>query len=95
MIYDLPIKKQELAIIQLMQDKSHEMRKEDASSPSKLTSTLSLKRSHWSHWSMISDITVSNIYFTNLVIPKFAYIYSLFIVFIRCSFHQDGLRTLV
>ncbi|XP_045761352.1 probable multidrug resistance-associated protein lethal(2)03659 [Maniola jurtina] len=54
------LSKRELAIIQLMQDKSHEIRKEDASSPSKLlqgTSTISMKRSHWSHWSMIFDIT--------------------------------------
>ncbi|XP_052747524.1 probable multidrug resistance-associated protein lethal(2)03659 [Bicyclus anynana] len=54
------LSKQDLAIIQLMQDKSHEMRKEDPSSPSKFlqaTSTLNLKRSHWSHWSMIFDLT--------------------------------------
>ncbi|XP_039745048.1 probable multidrug resistance-associated protein lethal(2)03659 isoform X2 [Pararge aegeria] len=50
--------KQELPIIQLMQDKSHEMRKEDNSSPNKFlqgTSNLSIKRSHWSHWSIMFD----------------------------------------
>ncbi|CAH2099614.1 unnamed protein product [Euphydryas editha] len=54
------LSKRDLAILQVMQDKSFELRKENAASPSKLaqpSSGVSLKRSHWSHWSMIFDIT--------------------------------------
>ncbi|CAH0722850.1 unnamed protein product, partial [Brenthis ino] len=53
------LQKEELGIIRLMRDKSQELRKEDVSSPNimQATSGLSLKRSHWSHWSMIFNIT--------------------------------------
>ncbi|XP_046974675.1 probable multidrug resistance-associated protein lethal(2)03659 [Vanessa cardui] len=51
------LSKRDLAILHLMQDKSYELRKEDV--PNKVmqpTSGVSLKRSHWSHWSLIFDI---------------------------------------
>ncbi|XP_032511553.2 probable multidrug resistance-associated protein lethal(2)03659 [Danaus plexippus] len=52
---------QDLPIIQLMRDKSHEIRQEDSMTSTQKSlqhpSSISLKRSHWSHWSIISNYT--------------------------------------
>ena len=56
--------------MQLMQDKSHEIRKEDSSSNTLMqpTSGISLKPSRWSHWSLMFNFTVIKlIYFIKFI----------------------------